>query len=442
MSNQDPHYLALEEDYKILDENVVYIENEYIKLGANVALGGAITYLAEHGHKNIINSWDWGRQVQLSFYSGPAPFHPEGTEMGEHWTHTPWNPIQTGDCFFNRSKVLEYKIEGNTMYVKCIPMQWALNNVPGECTFELWYTLDHKTVNVTARLNNNRSDETQYPARGQELPAVYTNGEFYKIVSYIGDRPGTDGELTEIVGRTTERRWPSEFVLYPESWVALVDDNNYGLGVYNPHTCGAITGFAGNVSDMGWGGAKDGQTSVISMTTKVILDHNIVYTFNYSLIVGEVDEIRKTALALDSRAEHRKFSFTEDRQNFYYKGTKDKGYGNQNCLDFDFEPKTALCSPHVFVPAGKCKRILLDAEIDGEVVEGNVVFSCYVDPTRQSDKRAFRTAQRLPFKLDGNCGRKIYEIDISALDKPFFDFSLEFLGSGHAKVYSVELSET
>jgi hypothetical protein len=144
---------------------------------------------------------------------------------------------------------------------------------------------------------------------------------------------------------------------------------------------------------------------------------------------------------LDSKTEHRRFSFAEDRQNFYYNGTKDKGYGNQNCLDFDFEPRTELCSPHVFVSAGECKKILLDAEIDGGAVEGNVGFSCYVDPTRQSDVRAFCEEQKLPFALDGNCGRRIYEIDISALDRPFFNFSLEFLSSGHAKVYAVELCE-
>ena len=39
MSN-NPHYLAEENDYKILDGNVVYIENEYIKFGINIALGG------------------------------------------------------------------------------------------------------------------------------------------------------------------------------------------------------------------------------------------------------------------------------------------------------------------------------------------------------------------------------------------------------------------
>ena len=37
-------------DYNSLnDDNILYAENEHIKLGINLALGGAITYLAEHG---------------------------------------------------------------------------------------------------------------------------------------------------------------------------------------------------------------------------------------------------------------------------------------------------------------------------------------------------------------------------------------------------------
>ena len=323
----NPHYVAQAEDHKILDDNTFYIENEFIKFGINTELGGTVTYLAEHGKPNLINSADWGRQVQLSFYSGPTPFHPAGTEMGKNWTHTGWNPIQTGDCFFNRSKLIEYQVEGNTLYVKCVPMQWALNNVPGECTFELWYTLDGKTVNVTARLNNNRADKTQYRACGQELPAVYTNGEFYRIISYVGEHPGTGGALTEIVSKNTgDRNWPSEFMLYPEGWVALVDDYDYGLGVYNPHTCGAVGGFAGGVERMGWGGAKDFHTATVSPTTSVILDHNIVYTFHFSLIVGDLDSIRQTALEMDAKVDHRKFDFSKDRPNFYYIHTTDKGF--------------------------------------------------------------------------------------------------------------------
>ena len=440
--SEKPHYLAEEEDYKILDENVVYIENEYIKLGANVALGGAITYLAEKGNKNLINSWDWGRQVQLSFYSGPVPFHPEGTEMGTNWTHTGWNPIQTGDCFFNRAKVLEYSIEGDTMYVKCIPMQWALNNVPGECDFELWYRLDGKTVNVTARINNHRSDKTQHPACGQELPAVYTNGEFYRLVSYVGEEPKTGGKLTEIVSKNTgDRHWPSEFMVYPENWVALIDDNDYGLGVYSPITCGAVGGFAGGVELMGLGGAKDGQTATVSPTTSVILDHNIVYTFNYSLIVGDLDYIRSTALALDEKIDHRSFDFTNDRQNFYYFNTTDKGFGNQDCLDFDFDEDVWLRSPFVFVPRGECGKILLDAELEGGEIVGELGFRCYAETTTPDRKGTPCSWGTLPFALTGDGERKTYEIDISALDKPFFQLSFIFKSKGSAKIYSIKLSK-
>ena len=438
MSNQ-PHYLAEEEDYKILDDNVVYIENEFIKFGINVALGGAVTYLAEHGKKNLINSWDWGRQVQLSFYSGPVPFHPEGTEMGVNWTHTGWNPIQTGDCFFNRARVVEHRIEGSTLYVKCIPMQWALNNVPGECDFELWYALDGKCVNVTARLNNHRADTTQYPACGQELPAVYTNGEFYRIVSYVGENPKTGGALTEIVGKNTgDRHWPSEFMLYPENWVALLDDDDYGLGVYNPHTCGAVGGFAGGVERMGIGGAKDAQTGTVSPTTSVILDHNIVYTFNYSLIVGDVAYIRERALALDEKVDHRRFDFSEGRENFYYRGTVDKGYGNQDCLDFEFSEDVWLRSPFIFVPHGECTKILLDAAFEGGEIVGEAGFRCYAETTRPDHKDSPCFWLTVPFKFEGDGERRIYEIDISNLDKPFFNANLIFKCKGSAKIYSFE----
>ena len=439
MSNQ-PHYLAEAEDYKILDDNVVYIENEFIKFGINVALGGAVTYLAEHGNKNLINSWDWGRQVQLSFYSGPVPFHPEGTEMGINWTHTGWNPIQTGDRFFNRSKIVEHKvINKTTLYVKCIPMQWALNNVPGECDFELWYTLDERTVNVTARLNNNRSDKTQYPACGQELPAVYTNGEFYRIVSYVGEEPKTGGALTERVSKNTgDRHWPSEFMLYPENWVALLDDNDYGLGVYNPHTCGAVGGFAGGVERMGIGGAKDAQTGTVSPTTSVILDHNIVYTFNYSLIVGQVDEIRATALALDEKIDHRYFDFPADRRNFYYVNTVDKGFGNQDCLDFDFDNDVGLRSPFIFIPRGKCKKIILDAAFEGGEIEGVAGFRTYAETTTPDRKGTPCSWESVPFKFVGDGERRFYEIDISAISKPTFQSNLIFKTKGHAKIYSWE----
>ena len=97
-------------DHSILEgENVSVISNEYIKLGINLSLGGAITYLAENGKDNLINSSDWGRQVQMSFYSGPNPFTPGGKQPRPEWRGLGWNPIQSGDVAGKRSIILEHK---------------------------------------------------------------------------------------------------------------------------------------------------------------------------------------------------------------------------------------------------------------------------------------------------------------------------------------------
>ena len=157
-------------------DKMSYIRHADIKVGIDLNLGGAITYIADTKKQiNLINNFDWGRQVQMSFYSGPVPYEPGNKKAHPSWTFIGWNPIQSGDVAGNRSKVLEYKNTGKALYVKCIPMHWPLDNVPGECVFESWIQLKNNAVEVKSRIVNMRSDTTQYKSRGQELPAVYTN---------------------------------------------------------------------------------------------------------------------------------------------------------------------------------------------------------------------------------------------------------------------------
>ena len=176
-----------------------YIDNGTVRVGVNLDIGGAITYVSpSNSEENIINSHDWGRQVQMSFYSGPTPFIPHGKQPSPTWRFLGWNPIQAGDCYGHGSKVIAHQNDGKTLYVKCIPMQWPLNNEPGECTFETWIRLEGNTAQVRSQINNARSDKTQYPARGQELPAVYTNGNYYRLFTYAGDEPFTGEQLRQI----------------------------------------------------------------------------------------------------------------------------------------------------------------------------------------------------------------------------------------------------
>ena len=100
-----------------------YIENDFVKLGVDLRLGGAITVLIDkqRDDRNLINSHDWGRQVQMSFYSGPNPFiPPNGKQPSETWAKLGWNPIQSGDTGGNRSETLESSNDGESIYVKCV----------------------------------------------------------------------------------------------------------------------------------------------------------------------------------------------------------------------------------------------------------------------------------------------------------------------------------
>ena len=62
--------------------------------------------------------------------------------------------------------------KGGSLYVKFIPRQWCLNNVPIGCIYESWIERQDNTVQVRSRLVNTRADKTQYPRRLQVLPAV------------------------------------------------------------------------------------------------------------------------------------------------------------------------------------------------------------------------------------------------------------------------------
>ena len=132
-----------------------YLDNGLVKLGVDLSVGGAITYLSRSGDDlNLINSYDWGRQIQLSFYSGPVPYEPEGKKPIEFWAALGWNPIQSGDYAGNRARVVDFTSDGKQLYLKCIPMQWPLDNVPGDCFFEVWLALEGSAIQARCKLTN------------------------------------------------------------------------------------------------------------------------------------------------------------------------------------------------------------------------------------------------------------------------------------------------
>jgi len=373
----------------VVESSMRYLENDRIKLGIDLSLGGAVTFLSdrENGGQNMINSHDWGRQIQLSYYSGPWPYvGPNGETPTPEWAGLGWNPIQSGDAGGHRSQVIDFEKRGdNVLFVRAIPMQWPhKTGVAGECEFECLYTLTDNVITLEATIVNHRSDTTQYQACSQEMPAVYTNGHWYKLVTYLGDQPFTDQPTTVIVDKSDNKGWPWVHFYTPENWVALLDDKGYGIGVFQPEVMTFNGGFHPNDSHKGFGGEKDVQTGHTAPIGKQILDHNIKWTYTTSLILGTESDIRSYAKANRKVKPQPEWNFQRSRQNWYYEGDiTDSGFPVQDGLHIHFKENTSLVSPVTFWKATETPYL----EIEGEITSANPELSLTIEiqPVGESD---------------------------------------------------------
>ena len=380
-----------------------YIENGSIRLGVDLNLGGAITYLAPVTNLdlNVINSHDWGRQVQLSYYSGPVPFNPPGTEMATNWSFLGWNPIQTGDDYGFKSRVLAYTNTGRALYTKFIPMQWPLKNVPGECECEVWLELEGPVVKARCRLTDHRTDPTQYPARNQELPAVYVNAPFHRLMTYTGDKPFSGDALAQINGELENKHWPQWMAT--ENWAAEVNDAGWGLGVWNPDVLSFSGGFFGTP---GMGGPRDDSTGYIAPNRCEILDHNIVYDYHYELILGTLKEIRARVYGDAVKPASLSYRFEQDRQGWYYADATDAGWPIHGELDVKLGGQhSQIFSPGFMMRGEIAHRLTIEAAFSNAQTNATIYW-------RRLDNKDFAEKQAQSFVVMPDGLYHHYEINL------------------------------
>ncbi len=391
-------------------EKISWLDNGQIRLGIDLNLGGSITFLADTKKgENLINSHDWGRQVQLSFYSGPNPYVPEGKQVHAVWKGLGWNPIQSGDCYNNRSRVTSHSNDGNTITVQCIPMIWPLNNVPGECVFECRYMLKDRAVWISSHLINNRSDKTVYAGRSQELPAVYTNGPYHRLMTYTGDRPFTGQSLEEI----PKQQHPPEGIRWArwtatENWAALVNEQDFGLGVWNEGVYAFCGGFA--CGQPGQGGPKDAPTGYIAPLRKEILDWNIDYEFSYVLIVDTLDNIRQYVYEHAAKDLLPQYDFSRDRQHWIYHQARDAGWPFPGCLEVHADGNDPQClGPESFWKAQPDH--ILKMTLSARRMTGPKVFTGRLY-WKTRDKNQFSEDRCLPVEIMADEAYRDYTLEI------------------------------
>jgi len=272
------------------------INNGILTLKLDLARGGAISYLSRSGStRSIVNIADEGRYIQQSYYGGKS-IDRRAEGQSPSWSPWSWNPIQVGDYNRNRAQILDFKKSGFQLYVKCIPMQWDMNNRPAEAEMEQWTTLEGSVLKVHNKLTCHRTDQIYGDSivNDQELPAVYPISALKNLYTYMGAAPYTNAPLDhpEVINLAS-----GFWGIYPnvtEHWMAFVDGNMWGMGIYNPNCTKFLAGLAGSIG----GEATNGSTSYIAPIKQAMLTKNCVYEYDYYVIVGTLAEIRSTVYKL------------------------------------------------------------------------------------------------------------------------------------------------
>jgi hypothetical protein len=318
---------------------MTFLDNGEVRVGMDLALGGAVTFISGKGHPgNIINSADLGRQIQMSHYSGPWPFEVGDKKPNQAWAGLGWNPIQTGDCYMNPSRVIEHRNDGKELYIKCVPMQWPLNNAPGDCIFETWTTLEGPVIHMRYRCTNARSDQTAYRPCPQELPAVYTISKLSRLMTYTGNKPFAQDTLTQVTN-DWRKPWPWTRFVATERWAALVDNDGWGLGVFKDDG-GEFHG--GVYGDDRSDDPKHGSTAYVAPIHMENFDHNIVYEHHTDFVVGKLEDIRKRFNDLATKTPPA-WRFVKDRQHWTMRNATDQGFP----MNGEWRIKLGANKPHL-----------------------------------------------------------------------------------------------
>lgn len=276
-----------------LDNTEAYIQNKYIKLGIHLLWGGGISYYEDLKDNdktltNLLNCHDTGRLVQQSYYgTSSSPYQP-GYYNGTLWSY---NPVQGGNLYGEKSRLIDYKIENDSIYVKCLARDWAKQDIYSFCYYENKYILKEKYAEIYNRAFD-FSGYTNNNSRDQELPAFYTISYLGTFQYYSGNDGWTNGELTKL---ENEGFWNTTSAYHAlnsnETWCAWTDENNFGIGVFSPT---AKTLLAGRFQYDGSKSGYENGTNYVAPLVQTSFYSLKEYEYTYFITSGNINDIRNT----------------------------------------------------------------------------------------------------------------------------------------------------
>jgi hypothetical protein len=288
------------------------LNNGQISLRAYLGLGGIIDSLIDltTSTQFMVPYAGTGGPVAIITTTWGDPLGATGT-----W---PLNMTQAWNQGGGPSTILDWSNNGTTIYTKTqmiIFEELEGGDQSGSWILEQWITLLGKVAKVHSKVTydgpDRSGDRDNWPGEtarvegidmwNQECPALAINSNFhaYQLYYYVGASPWTSGALTGPVypPEYDPENPPTEPKPNPtEKWIAAVDTNGYGLGMYSPdadympHLVGL--GGQGTSNPYMAGGIAHGFSPTVGVRTGPILEYTNYFT------VGTVTEIRSAFYAV------------------------------------------------------------------------------------------------------------------------------------------------
>lgn len=300
-------------------EQEIYIENESYKIGVDLLWGGALSYMEDlnsnvqavkvdgkirvdsnaserYGAKsinnnvNLINRNDTGRLVQQSYYGTNSGGYECGEFMGNVWSY---NPVQGGNQFNESSKIVDLRVENDSIYIKCRPLDWAKSKEHAAPAYmEATYEFVGNTLHASCRfVDFSGYDEA---VNTQEIPAFYCVEPLNRFVYYTSEGFACAPDLIF---------WPDAG--YPrfnstECWSAFIGefDDSFGIGVYVPGETEFLAGVYGRGETTKSDPSKDVPTSYIALTKNMLFKSFSPIEYDFYLSTGDKNEIRNNFTSL------------------------------------------------------------------------------------------------------------------------------------------------
>ncbi len=273
----------------ITDDMIYAWEEGGIKIGIDLNMGGSIGYVSSLKHDvyeylntdskeviigtkaqmdatanktnlsqgkevNLTNIYDWGRQIQQSYYTYPGgagdvdwegnAFKPGTYNSNRDW---PYNPVQAGDKNHNRSQIVDYRdidtdADGNAdfIYVKVRPMSWSESNVTTDSYMENWYRIEDNMVYVDNGFVDWSGFELSTKILTQELPAFYAG---QALNTFVSDKNGVQQKDTNLDSWTDDDHYTNTTTT--TDWYAYVNSeasDAFGIGLYIPNVDATVAG--------------------------------------------------------------------------------------------------------------------------------------------------------------------------------------------------------